>query len=277
MDFAPYLAGTTSGAGRYPLIDDRALLECARSTARSPWQTQRLALAQGILPARYDKNLSAISFAEQVRICSARVVVCGCGGLGGTLLTLLARLGVGRLRFADGDHFAASNLNRQWFADTTRIDQAKADAAREQLERINPFCELEPVGAFITTANVAAFLADCDLVVDAFDNIPDRLLTARAARDRRVPFVHGAVAGWWGQIVTLMPDSALGLDAIYGSRRVRDPAEPALGVLGSAAAVIGSLEAMEATRLLCGRPPAYADRMLYFDGDGGSFEWVPLA
>jgi len=276
MDFDLCLKGAGGGAGRYPLIDDRALLACAQSAARPPWQAQRLALAQGVMPARYDKNLTAISFAEQARICSARVVVCGCGGLGGTILTLLARLGVGRLRFADGDRFAASNLNRQWFADTTRLDQAKTDAAREQLKRINPFCELEARREFITAANVSALLADCDLVVDAFDNIPDRLLAARAARDQRVPFVHGAVAGWWGQIVTLLPDSAVGLDSIYGSRRARDPAESALGVLGSAAAVIGSMEAMEATRLLCGRAPAYADRMLYFDGETGTTELVPL-
>lgn len=266
-----------SSSGKRAMMDDESLLQYARDHGLRPWQAQRLALEEGILPDRYEKNLTAITLEQQLQISSARVVVCGCGGLGGTILMLLARLGVGHIRMADGDRFAPSNLNRQWLCDTTRMDQPKAAVGREWLERINPFVEVDPRDVLITEENAAALLEGADLVLDAFDNIPGRLVAARAAAERRLPFIHGAVAGWWGQMVTLMPDSRIDLGAIYGTRRARDPAEKALGVLGSAAAVIGSLQAMEATRLLSGRTPAYAERMLYFDGEAGTMELIALA
>jgi molybdopterin/thiamine biosynthesis adenylyltransferase len=113
--------------------------------------------------------------------------------------------------------------------------------------------------------------------VDALDNIEGRLHLAAAARHLMLPFIHGAVAGWWGQVSTFLPTSPYDLTNIYGAKRSRDPAEQELGVLGPAAAIIGGLQALEAVRILCGRLPVYSELLLYFDGESGRMEMIPLS
>ena len=124
--------------------------------------------------------------------------------------------------------------------------------------------------------NAQSLMEDMDIVLDALDTLPGRFLLADSARQQGIPFLHAAVAGWWGQVSTFLPHSTRDLESIYGELRSRDPAEESTGVLGPTAAVIGSLEALEAIRLLIGRTPAYSDRLLYFDGESGMMEILPL-
>ena len=259
------------------ILDDEALKALA---ARRGWpfhEAPARALRAGLLPERYARNVTALTMEEQIRLCESRVLIVGCGGLGGVLATTLARAGVGFLRLVDGDVFAASNLNRQWLADSESLGRPKAVVARERVAAINPFVETEAAAAFVDEANALDLVAGTDLILDALDNLAGRFVLAGAARSLGRPFIHAGVAGWWGQLTTLLPTASTGLEAIYGARRSRDPAEEALGVLGAAAAIMGSLQAMEAIRLLTGRPPAHAGTLLYFDGESGSFQTMPLA
>jgi molybdopterin/thiamine biosynthesis adenylyltransferase len=258
------------------VVEDDALLAWALDNRQTPCAAQIEALRQRIIPVRYSKNLSALSILEQERLASSSVLVCGCGGLGGILVQLLARAGVGKLRLVDGDVFAASNLNRQLLSDTHGLSRPKVLVAQETVQGVNPLVEVEAIGETLGEANVEEFVRGSDLVLDALDNIEGRLILAKAARQLAVPFIHGAVAGWWGQVSTFLPSSPHDLSAIYGTQRSRDSAEQDLGVLGGTAAVIGSLQALEAVRILCGRPPAYRDALLYFDGESGRMEMSSL-
>jgi molybdopterin/thiamine biosynthesis adenylyltransferase len=258
------------------VVEDDALLAWARDNRQSPREAQKEALRQGIIPVRYSRNLSALSIVEQERLASSAVLVCGCGGLGGILVQLLARAGVGKLRLVDGDVFAASNLNRQLLSDTRGLSRPKVLVAQETVQAVNPLVEVEAIKETLGEANAEEFVRGSDLVLDALDNIEGRLILAEAARQLTVPFIHGAVAGWWGQVSTFLPNSRYDLSTIYGTQRSRDPAEQELGVLGGAAAVIGSLQALEAVRILCGRPPAYRGALLYFDGESGRMEMSSL-
>jgi molybdopterin/thiamine biosynthesis adenylyltransferase len=258
------------------VVEDDALLAWALDNRQTPCAAQIEALRQRIIPVRYSKNLSALSILEQERLASSSVLVCGCGGLGGILVQLLARAGVGKLRLVDGDVFAASNLNRQLLSDTQGLSRLKVLVAQETVQGVNPLVEVEAIGETLGEANVEEFVRGSDLVLDALDNIEGRLILAKAARQLAVPFIHGAVAGWWGQVSTFLPSSPHDLSAIYGTQRSRDSAEQDLGVLGGTAAVIGSLQALEAVRILCGRPPAYRDALLYFDGESGRMEMSSL-
>jgi molybdopterin-synthase adenylyltransferase len=264
-----------SGESRL-VIEDGELMEWALQRDIAPHVAQLDALRAGIMPLRYLKNLSAISLPEQTRICRSRVLICGCGGLGGVLINLLARVGVGVLRLVDGDTFSASNLNRQWLCDTHHLTQPKARVGEQQVRAINPLVEVEAFAEFLDETNAERRIDGMDLVLDALDNLSGRFLVAEAAHRLGVPFIHGAATGWWGQVSTFLPDSPLTLAAIYGVRRSRDPAEIAMGVLGPAPSVIGSLQAFEAIRLLSGRQPAYANRLLFFDGESGVAEMVAL-
>ncbi len=258
------------------LIEDADFLAWAKAQGKTPWDAQREALHQGVLPSRYLKNLWALSVDEQKALAESKVFVLGCGGLGGTVAQLLARAGIGHLMLCDGDSFCPSNLNRQFFSHTANIGRSKAEEAAAGCLRINPLIQVHAVKDTLRAENAEALLQECHVAVDALDNLESRFVFEKACRSHGVPWVHGAVAGWFGQVSTFLPSSPIGLEAIYGTRRQRSQTEEALGVLGPTPAVIGSLQAMEVLRLLTKRPPAYAGRLLYFDGETGTFHLLPL-
>lgn len=257
-------------------MDDEALLAWAAKNGLSPRQAQLEALENGVFPLRYLKNFQALTLEEQIRLCRSRVLICGCGGLGGVLIHLLARAGVGFLRLVDGDTFTASNLNRQWLCDTATLGQPKALVGKERVAFINPLVEVEAFPSLLDEGNADDLMRGTDLVLDALDNLPGRFLLAERAHRLGIPMIHAAVAGWWGQMTTLLPDSSTDLHQIYGKKRSRDAEEEALGVLGPTAAVLGSLEALEALRLLAGKASAYSGKLLYFDGESGRTELLSL-
>ena len=258
------------------VIEDDALLAWAHSSRLSPRNAQIEALQRRIIPLRYAKNFRALTLPEQRRLCESRVLVCGCGGLGGVLINLLARAGVGTLRLVDGDVFVPSNFNRQWFCDTQELSRPKAEVAGERVRAMNPLIEVEVFSTLMGEDNAGALVEGMDLVMDALDNLPGRFLLAETAKHTRAPFIHAAATGWWGQISTFLPESFLDLHEIYGHQTEKDPAEDLLGVLGPAPAVIGSLAAFEAIRLLSGRNSAYADQLLYLDGESGRIDIIAL-
>ena len=254
------------GASR-TVIGDASLLSWAQSRRVSPWQAQLAALQQGIILERYLSHGHSLTLGQQVRLCEGRVLICGCGGLGGTLINLLGRAGVGFLRLVDGDIFAPANLNRQWFCDAGSIGLPKALVSAARLENLNPFTRVEAIAEPLTESNALTLIANVDLALDALDNIPGRLVLARVAREQHLPFIHAAVAGWCGQLSTFLPDSQRRLTEIYGGRQDRDISEIATGIIGTTAALVGSLQAAEAIRLLTGLPPAYADGLFYLDSE----------
>ncbi|MEJ5363935.1 MAG: HesA/MoeB/ThiF family protein [Desulfosoma sp.] len=259
------------------VIQDADLLRWAAENNLEPWEAQREALGSGILPYRYLKNLWTLNFEDQQALSQSTVFVCGCGGLGGVSAQLLARAGIGHLILCDADAFYPTNLNRQWFANAENLGRPKAEEAAEGCRRINPLIRVTAIQQPLERENADRILENCQVAVDALDNLKSRFVLEQACRNRRIPWVHGAVAGWLGQVATFLPDSPVGLEAVYGERRDRTEAEQDLGVPGPTPAVIGSLQAMEVLRLLTGRPPAYAGRLLYFDGETGTTHGIPLA
>lgn len=259
------------------VIQDEPLLRWAEARSLTPREAVVRALERGILPLRYVRNLVSLGIAEQLSLCRSRALICGCGGLGGALGSLLARAGVGSIRFVDGDAFTPSNLNRQWFCDTSSIGRNKAETARDRVLRINPLLEVQAFPLRMEASNVKQLLDSVDLALDALDDLPSRFVLFEAAQDMEIPFIHAAVAGWLGQIATFTPNFPAHLSQIYGRHRRRSEAEEALGVLGPTAAVIGSLQSMEALRVLTGKSPAYEGSLLYFDGESGEQALTPLS
>ena len=123
---------------------------------------------------RYERNIPALSDQECRLLRSKRVAVIGCGGIGGYLIELLARIGVGYIRTVDGDVFEESNFNRQLLSEQPLMGRSKAEAAQARVQRINPRIEVEPVSAYLDKNNASEIVSGCDLVLDALDNIPAR-------------------------------------------------------------------------------------------------------
>ena len=129
---------------------------------------------------RYARNIPALTEEECALLRQKRVLVVGCGGLGGHIIDQLARIGVGFLRVVDGDVFESSNLNRQLLSEAALLGVSKAKAAAGHIARVNPDVMVEAVWEFLTESNAAALLAGCDVVMDALDNIQSRKILAAA-------------------------------------------------------------------------------------------------
>ncbi len=138
---------------------------------------------------RYLRNHDAISEAEQVILAQKRVLVVGCGGLGGYAIECLARIGVGHLRVVDGDVFDETNLNRQLLSSSMNLGRPKTLAAQQRVMAVNPLVEVEAFQTLLTAENAVPLLDGCDVAVDALDNVPSRLLLQQAARSAGIPLV----------------------------------------------------------------------------------------
>jgi molybdopterin/thiamine biosynthesis adenylyltransferase len=202
---------------------------------------------------RYLRNHDAISEEEQAALATKRVLVVGCGGLGGMVIECLARIGVGHLRVVDGDLFEASNLNRQLLSSNMNLGRPKTLAPRQRVMAINPLVEVDAVQDDLTAENATQLLEDCDVAVDCLDNVPGRLLLQQTAKTAGVPLVHGAVAGWNGRICVIQPGEDL-LNLLYPEAEESQGEEQQMGTLSFTAALTASWQAAEAVKFLLGKP-----------------------
>jgi molybdopterin/thiamine biosynthesis adenylyltransferase len=237
------------------------------------------ALGNGIIPERYARNLKTFSLEEQITLLRSTVAVIGLGGLGGTVIELLARAGIGTLNLADGDVFEDHNLNRQLLSNRHLLGQPKAHAATARIQEINPSLTVQSHCGFLNPANARQIIGKAQVVVDCLDNIETRFVVQQAARDLGIPFVSAAVGGITGHVTTIMPRDA-GLSLIYGEREKTAPmkgAEATLGCLPHAVVMIGALECTEVFKILLKRPGILRNRMLVVDLNDNSFETLTLA
>ena len=202
---------------------------------------------------RYLRNHDAISEAEQAILAQKRVLVVGCGGLGGYVIECLARIGVGYLRVVDGDVFDETNLNRQLLSSSMNLGRPKTLAAQQRVMAVNPLVEVEAFQTLLIAENAVPLLDGCDVAVDALDNIPSRLVLQQAAKTAGIPLVHGAVAGWIGQVCVVQPGQEL-LNSLYPASTDNQGEEQETGTLSFTAALTASWQAAETVKLLLGKP-----------------------
>ena len=154
---------------------------------------------------RYARQILMIGEAGQERLKAARVLVAGAGGLGTVISLYLAAAGVGHLRIIDCDVVETSNLNRQILHWSGDVGRPKTASVEEKLAALNPLIRIETVSGRIAEESIAEMARGCDLIVDAMDNFPTRYLLNRTAVEKLVPFIHGAVRGFFGQATTVIP------------------------------------------------------------------------
>ena len=215
------------------------------------------------METRLVRNIPALSAEEQEALKSKRVLVVGCGGLGGCVIEYLLRLGVGEITAVDGDVFEESNLNRQLLSQTSLLGMPKALAAAERARAVAPSARLRPVCEYLTEDNAAALTEGQDLVIDALDSPSARLLLEEACAGSGVTLVHGAVRGWRFQSAVIPPASSL-LRTLYGGAAEDESAESKT-CLAVTCACCAAVEAAEAVKLLCGRESSLRGKLLLFD------------
>jgi len=213
---------------------------------------------------RYSRQIMISGFGEegQAKLKKAKVFIAGVGGLGSVTATYLAAAGVGLIRVVDHDRVELSNLNRQIVHRDEDIGKNKVDSAAKRLREINPEVKIEAVAETITEANISELLAGCDLIVDAMDNLPIRYLLNKTAIEKRIPFFHGAVSGFEGRAMTVIPGQTACLRCVYRGAVV----EGSFPVVGVTPGVIGCIQATEVIKYIVGMGQLLGNRLLVYDG-----------
>ena len=213
---------------------------------------EQSALEADIIPARYLRNIGTIGLKGQLALLKSTVAVIGCGGLGGLIVDLLARMGVGTLILVDDDVFEDSNLNRQILCTEADLGRPKIAVAYERVLAVNPAVDVRCFQQRLGVNNARTMLQGADVVVDALDNLTSRFELEQAARGLDIPFVHGAIAGCLGQAITIFPRDP-GLREIYGEPgTVQQGIEARTGTLPATAAMVASAQVQEVVKILAG-------------------------
>ena len=220
---------------------------------------------------RYERNVPALSEEECNILLGKRVLVVGCGGLGGHLIDMLARIGVGMLRVVDGDVFEPSNLNRQLLSEVPLLGVSKAKAAAAKISRVNPEISVEAVDSFLTEKNVKRLLLFCDVVLDGLDNIESRRILAKECERAGIPYIYGAVNGWVAQAAISMPGDHL-VEKLYPEGSVLKNKS----VLSFTPALCASMQVSLCVKLLTGRQ-VETGKLYYFDLLNQEYETIPMA
>ena len=224
---------------------------------------------------RYSRQIMLPEFdvAGQERLLSARVLIAGVGGLGSPAAMYLAAAGVGHLTLADDDAVDLSNLQRQIAHGEATLGQSKATSAASAISRINSTVSTVPLCARLEGDVLAAAVTDADIVLDATDNMASRVAINRLCVETRTPLVSGAAIRMEGQV------------AVFDAREADSPCYQCLypggegeelncadnGVMAPLVGIVGTVQAMEAVKLIAGVGDTLVGHVLYLDAK--RMEW----
>ncbi len=218
---------------------------------------------------RYSRHtlLPEVGEAGQAKLLDSKVLLVGAGGLGSPAALYLAAAGVGTLGIVDFDTVDASNLQRQILHSMDRLGQPKVESARETLQALNPDVKIEPYQERLSADNVLDIMRGYDLVVDGGDNFPTRYLVNDASLHLRIPVVHGAIFRFEGQASVFSPYEGPCYRCLFPQPPPPElaPSCAEAGVLGVLPGIIGSIEAMEAIKILLGIGEPLVGKLLTYD------------
>jgi molybdopterin/thiamine biosynthesis adenylyltransferase len=210
----------------------------------------------------YSRQIAVIGEEGQDRLKQARVLIAGMGGLGSVLASYLAMSGIGFLRIVDNDKVDESNLNRQFLYWPEDVAKDKTAAIAGKLTVMNPSCQIEAVSRTIDDLTVENMVFDVHLIVDALDNYATRHVLNRAAVKHEIPLFHGAVRGFYGQAITVIPGRTACMRCIFAEGFPRET----FPILGPTCGVIASVQATEVIKYITGIGALLIDRMFVWNG-----------
>jgi len=230
---------------------------------------------------RYHRQVMFEPFGEQGqrRLAGSRVLICGCGALGGSVAAILVRAGVGFLRLLDDDTVTPGNLHRQFLFNESdaELQLPKVIAAAGALQAAHRSATIEPVCKRLTSENGRDFVADIDLLIDGTDNFPSRFLLNDLALSSGKPLISGGVSGTSGQVLTVLPGQTPCLACVFDpglasagasqsvpNQNATNP-NTAFPVLSPIVQVISALQSMEAIKILSGNIDRLSRVLFTFD------------
>lgn len=226
---------------------------------------------------RYARQIMLDEFGEagQQKLLDAKVLVIGAGGLGSPLITYLAAAGVCTIGVADHDRVELSNLARQILHETGDIGRLKVESASDRVAELNPEVKLITHAVEVTADNAEALIAQYDIVADGCDNFATRFAVNDACVKLGKPLVSAAIAGWQGQVMTVLAGGPTYRDLVHPDAPEANTCRES-GVVGPLAGIIGSMQALEVIRVILGTP-SLAGKLLVFNGLNSHLRLVSLA
>ena len=224
---------------------------------------------------RYSRQLLIPGFGEesQNKLKNSRIVITGIGGLGCAAATYLTATGVGHITIVDFDTVELSDLNRQVLYWEEDIGEKKVTVAQRKLSKLNPAIEIQTISDRIIDENVSGILNGAQVVVDGLDNLATRLVVNSACVKLNIPYIYGGVSRLRGMITTVIPGKTPCLACSNPESTERGGGHCVLGVIP---ALIANLQSLETIKLLIGRDPSLAGRLLLFHGEDTAFRVYDL-
>lgn len=210
------------------------------------------------------RQMSVVTKSEQSRFKDAKIAVIGCGGIGGETIEMLARMGVGQLNLVDKDYFDVSNLNRQTLSSLKEVGLSKSEVGKDKVRLMNPYTKVNCFNEELTEKNISKIVNDCDIVIDALDNLLTRIIVSRYCKQNEITFIHGAIHGTQGQLTVFLPENDIDYETMFSLPSKDKPLDKNTiaeinkltngvpPVIGPTPNLIGCLEAIEAFKLITG-------------------------
>ncbi len=229
---------------------------------------------------RYSRQivLDEIGYKGQIKLREGKVCIIGVGGLGSPIAQQLTAMGVGTLRIIDRDVIEISNLHRQTLYNLYDIGYPKAEVAEKKLKAINPNLNIEALTVSVNEDSVEDIVKGMDVVVDGLDSIETRYLVNRACIAEGIPYIYGAAIETIGSSTTIIPGKSPCVECF--APNLDDDQLPKCGVEGvhpSILSIIGSIQVSETVRILIGKAPKLAGRLVYFDVKDLSFDKIDIS
>ncbi|MBW2003174.1 MAG: HesA/MoeB/ThiF family protein [Deltaproteobacteria bacterium] len=217
---------------------------------------------------RFERQIQIpeIGIEGQRKIKRAKVLLVGVGGLGSPVAYYLAAAGVGRIGIADGDRVEMTNLNRQFLHTPERIGMLKVESAEQTIRTFNPETKVFVYPERLSSVDEAIrIIKGYDVIIDCCDNYPTRFTLNTACIQTRKPLIYGAVSGFEGQVMTIIPGKGPCYQCLYPSSPPPSEVHNSSGVIGVSPGMVGCIQATEALKYILGVGALLVGRLLFVD------------
>lgn len=263
---------------KHPVISLKTVASIADSQGISVKEVEITALKHGVIPRRYLRNIGTIGLDGQIKLLQSTVAVVGAGGLGGTIVELLARQGVGHLIIIDNDCFTEENLNRQIMSTERNLGEYKTAVAAKRAREVNSAITVTTFLERLTKENAQKLLNGARVVVDGLDNLSSRLAVEQACRQLAIPYIHASIAGFNGQLMTIFPED-VGLSSVYGSSSntiLEQGIETKTGNPSTTPALLAVLQVQEVVKIITGAGKPVRNQILLVDARECTIDRIEL-
>lgn len=224
---------------------------------------------------RYNRNILIDQVGEegQRKLSQAKILVCGAGGLGSTVLANLASIGIGTIGIIDNDILELSNLNRQYIHKFENLGKIKTESAKQWINEFNPEINVKTYQVRLDETNYQDIVNNYDFIIDCFDSFESKFLLNKIALKTDKTLIHGGVTEFFGQVSVIVPGKTACLNCILPE----DGGYLIKGVLSPAVTTIASIESMEAVKLILNIGERLENKILSYDGFKMQFKTINIA